>query len=129
MGYRTVKCPACRREHSVGETVDSNGNVVGLFCFEQKKVIAITSDYWNGIDMRKELRKFLVGNVNPYSLKKVSADKRDSLARKMAYLFRNTELGQLHRVNYEWLVCMTWQELGWLRYRGYRDIYRSDAAY
>jgi hypothetical protein len=97
---RVVYCRHCEKEHVVSETMDSKGNVVGLFCNTKQAMLDVTTTKWNGEDIYPELRKYLERHLDKVALKRIKLEKIVGLSRKMAYLFMQTPYAKEHRLNY-----------------------------
>ncbi|WNF07464.1 hypothetical protein [Brevibacillus borstelensis] len=93
-------CRFCNEEHIVSETMDAHDNVVGLFCNREKAMITAHTTNWNGIDVYPAIEGYANRHVDKVALKRIKPDKVNGLARKMAYLFLQTEFAKEHDINY-----------------------------
>lgn len=108
-----TKCPKCGQLHDVVFTVDYHGNVVGTFCPKVKICFNVTTEYFNGVNVRERLRQFIDLEVSTRSLPKLHEDSRRKLARKLAYEFLNTPFAerQEHPFNYYFVLYHTYHTL------------------
>lgn len=93
-------CPFCIEEHIVSETKDPFGNIVGLFCNREKALVQSDTTRWNDENIYGELRAFARKNVDFVALNRIKPNKIAGLARKMAYLFLQTDYAKERKINY-----------------------------
>lgn len=97
---KLLLCPLCNEEHVLSATMDAKGNVVGWFCNRHKAVVISETTRWNGEDIYGELRSFARRNVDLQAVSRLSPEKVESLAKKMAYFFLQTSYNKDRKINY-----------------------------
>lgn len=106
-------CTVCKQAHDVMETKDSNGNVVGNFCPKVKLCFNVTTEYFNGVNVKNMVRSLIDLEVGVRSLPNLHDNGKKRLARKIAYEFMHTPFAerQEHAFNYYFVLHHTYHAL------------------
>lgn len=107
------QCPKCGTVHDIMLTKDKAGNVVGKFCPKVKICFDVSTEYFNGINVRERIRQFIDLEVSTRSLPNLHESSRKKLARKLAYEFLHTPFAerQEHKFNYYFVLYHTYHTL------------------
>lgn len=97
---KMVYCRHCNEEHIASETMDTNGEVVGLFCNRQQSMIVSNSTIWNDEDVGIAIERFANANVDSGALSRIKPEKVIGLSRKITYLFCQTSYAKERKINY-----------------------------
>ncbi|MNW51046.1 hypothetical protein D3C74_285180 [compost metagenome] len=116
---RKTYCRYCNEDHIVSETLDPEGNAVGLFCNREKALITAFTTIWAGEDVLPAISRFVDATVDRVALARIKPDKTNGLARKIAYQFTQTSYSREHRINYAFAVHHVLAEIRRLRERGF----------
>jgi hypothetical protein len=100
-------CPYCKTEHVLSETLDNEGNVVGLFCHSERLLVKVLTPNWNSENILPYLKKFLEASVHTRALIRMDTDALRRLSKKMAYLFLRTNYGKKAYINYAFVEYHT----------------------
>ncbi|WP_029100206.1 hypothetical protein [Brevibacillus thermoruber] len=101
---KIAHCFHCGERHIVSETMDGQGNVVGLFCNRKQAMVVVKTTRWNGEDVYDRLERFAAANVDTQALRRIKPEKVEGLTRKIAYLFLQTEYAKERKINYFFVV-------------------------
>ncbi|WP_276913155.1 hypothetical protein [Aneurinibacillus aneurinilyticus] len=97
---KVMYCRFCNTDHIASETMDTKGNVVGLFCNREKALIVATTTKWNDEDIYDVIERYVYANVDSVALKRIKPEKVSGLSRKIAYLFLQTKYAKERNLNY-----------------------------
>lgn len=100
-------CPYCKTDHVLAETLDNDGNIVGLFCHAEKLLVKVLTSNWNGENILPHLQSFLEASVHKRALVRIDYDALRRLSKKMAYLFLRTSYGKKAYINYAFVEYHT----------------------
>jgi hypothetical protein len=106
-------CPKCRQEHDVMVTKDSYGNVVANFCPKAKICFNVTTEDFNGVNVREKVRNLVDLEVSVRSLPNLHDNGIKRLARKIAYEFMRTPFAERQErpFNYYFVLYHTYHTL------------------
>lgn len=77
-------CPYCERPHDVLQTVDRSGEAKALFCPHKKDIIKVLSYEWNGINIEKLVRNYIMICIDLNGIEDMSLRNIGRLAFKIA---------------------------------------------
>jgi hypothetical protein len=95
-----TKCAVCNTEHNVLYTKDIQGNVIGEFCPVKKRMIYVTTDTQNGVNVVEALRAFIPMFFTVKGLSKMHDTSIQKLSRRVAYVFMLTPLAASNSLSY-----------------------------
>lgn len=106
-------CPKCGLEHDVMVTKDKGGIVVANFCPKARICFNVTTELFNGVNVREKVRQLIDLEVSTRSLPKLHDSSRKKLAKKLAYEFMRTPFAerQEHPLNYYFVLYHTYHTL------------------
>lgn len=98
---KLMVCPFCdNQEHIASATIDSDGNIIGWFCHNARRMIEVNTTYWSGEDLFPRIDHFTRSSAHLNVLPHLTDEKLYRLSKWFAYKFLQTEYARLRSLNY-----------------------------
>lgn len=118
---KVMYCRFCNEKHIVSETVDGDGNVVGVFCNREKALITAFTTHWNSEDLQPRVASYTRANTDLRALSKVKGNKLRGLAKRFAFLAMKSDFVTERKLNYAFLVHLILDELFILKEQAFQQ--------